>query len=151
MGSSGSGRLLDERVKQAKAEHERVTRLLWPLVEWAVRYGIRLTSGEMDTAYRSPSDAERHAARRLGVEPAQVRLASYLLWKQDFDLERDARIGDVGELEPRSRQARRGLVTREMLAEMEKMLKEASELRASDDPMHDRSLEWRLHGTEDDS
>ena len=130
----------DERVKQAKAEHERVTCLLWPLVEWAVQHDIRLTNGEMDTAYRSPSDAERHAARRLDVEPPQVRLASYLLWQQDFDQERDARIGDVGELEPRSRQARRGLVTREMLTDLEKILREAGELPLSGDRMHDKTV-----------
>jgi hypothetical protein len=38
-----------------------------------------------------------------------VKLSARVLWDhRDFDDERDGRIGDVDELEPRSRQARRG-------------------------------------------
>ena len=72
------------------------------------------------------SDTERHAARRLGVEIPQLKLSARVLWEhRGFDEERDRRVGDVDQLEPRSRQARRGLVTREMLAELRAVLDEA--------------------------
>lgn len=69
-----------------------------------------------------PSDSERHAARRLGTTPAEIREASAALWSRSFDEERDARAGNVTGMEPRSRQARRGLAAREMLAEIGKFL-----------------------------
>ena len=80
--------------------------------------------------FETASDTEQHAARRLGVEIAQVKLSARVLWDhRDFDDERDSRIGDVDELEPRSRQARRGLVTREMLAELRAFLEEINGAR----------------------
>lgn len=136
--------------REAIADRERLEPVLSPIVAWGVQHEIRLTSTEHDAAFRSPSDAERHAARRLDVDPAQIRLAAMMLWRRDFDQERDDRVGDVAALEPRSRQARRGLVTREMLAEMEQMLKEASELPTTDDPLHGKSMTWWLHGRERD-
>ncbi len=120
-------------MRQATAEHERLIPVLAPIAAWGVRRGIRMNVAEYDRAFGAPSDAERHAARRLNVEPVQVRLASRALWRRDFDEERDSRIGDATAMEPRSRQARRGLVTREMLAEMEKMLREAVESAPDDD------------------
>ena len=73
-----------------------------------------------DNASRPFADAERHAARRLGANLGQVRLAAWALWQRDFTEERDARIGskEMAALEPRSLQARRGIVTRSMLAEL---------------------------------
>jgi hypothetical protein len=66
-----------------------------------------------------------YVARRLGVEIAQVKLSARVLWEhRGFDDERDSRISDVDELEPRSRQARRGLVTRSMLTELRAFLEE---------------------------
>ena len=48
-----------------------------------------------------------------------MKLTSRALWKHlDFEQERDRRLGDIDQLPPRSRQARRGLVTREMIAEL---------------------------------
>jgi transcriptional regulator with XRE-family HTH domain len=114
--------------RQAIATRERLNPVLRPIVAWGVQHGVRLDASAIDDANRSPSDAERHASRRLGVDPAQVRLAALALWRRDLDQERDDRVGEGAEMEPRSRQARRGLVTREMLAEMERMLKEANEL-----------------------
>jgi hypothetical protein len=107
-----------------------------------VQHEVRLAASDMDAAFRAPSDAERHASRRLGVDPAQIRLGALALWRRDFDQERDDRVGDVDALEPRSRQARRGLVTREMLAEMEQMLKEASELPTNDDLWTGKPPSW---------
>lgn len=139
---------IDVLVRHASAEHDRISPLLKPIIEWGVQHDVRLNAGIVNSAYRAPSDAERHAARRLGVEPAQVRLAARALWRKDFDQERDARVGDVAEMEPRSRQARRGLVTREMLAEMERMLKEASELPPNDDPWSGKTPGWWWTGAE---
>jgi transcriptional regulator with XRE-family HTH domain len=65
-----------------------------------------------------PSEAERHAARRLGVPVDSVQCAAFARWGHGLDRERDARLGDIEEMNPRSRQARRGLVTRELLAEL---------------------------------
>jgi hypothetical protein len=87
--------------------------------EWAGRHNVTLMAGDLFASHERPSDAERYAAQRLGVETSPLKLASRALWDhRNFDEERDRRVGDVDELEPRSRQARRGLVTREMLAEL---------------------------------
>ncbi len=92
---------------------------------WAKQHVVKLAEGDRLSVFETASDTERRAARRLGVEIAQVKLSARVLWDhRDFDDERDGRIGDVDELEPRSRQARRGLVTREMLAELRTLFEE---------------------------
>ena len=130
-----------EVVRQAIADRERLAPVLQQVVAWGARHDVRLAAKEVDAAFSTPSDAERHAARRLGVDPAQIRLASLALWQEDFDKVRDEKVGDVATLEPRSRQAHRGLVTREMLAEMDNMLKEAAELPI-DDPWMGKPPSW---------
>jgi 8-oxo-dGTP diphosphatase len=110
----GADRVIDA-IARDRPERRRVEALLAPIARYA---GWGLTNADWETAFLTPSDAERHAARRLKVHPAQVKLAARALWRQDFAGERDARVGDPGQIEPRSRQARRGLVTRTMLAEL---------------------------------
>jgi 8-oxo-dGTP diphosphatase len=110
----GADRLIDA-IARARPERRRVEALLAPI---ARRAGWGLTDADWQAAFRTPSDAERHAARRLEVHPAQVRLAARAVWRRDFADERDARVGDPEHIEPRSRQARRGLVTRTMLGEL---------------------------------
>ena len=66
----------------------------------------------------APTEAERYAARRVGTSPAEVRRAAIALWSRNFDEERDARIEGVAAMTSRSRQARRGHVSRQMLAEI---------------------------------
>lgn len=66
-----------------------------------------------------PGDAERHAAKRLGAEVAQVVLASRALWGRSFTEERDRRAGLTDGMTPRTVQARRGLAARAMLAELQ--------------------------------
>jgi 8-oxo-dGTP diphosphatase len=102
-------------IARARPERRRVEALLAPIHQYDA---AGLTPDDVRTSFLAPADAERHAARRLNVHPAQVKLAARALWHRDFADERDARIGDPQELEPRSRQAKRGLVTRAMLAEM---------------------------------
>ena len=93
--------------------------------EWAERHDITLMAGDLFASHKRPSDAERHAAQRLGVQISPLKLASRALWDhRNFDEERDRRVGNVDELEPRSRQARRGLVTRQMLAELRALFDE---------------------------
>jgi transcriptional regulator with XRE-family HTH domain len=117
--------LMADALIRSEAEKRRVGVLVAPILEWAKQHDIKLAEGDSLAVFETPSDAERHAARRLGAEIAQVKLSARVLWDhRDFDDERDSRIGDVDELEPRSRQARRGLVTREMLAELRAFLEE---------------------------
>ena len=93
----------------SRPERERREKLIEP-----IRQQFKLTHGDVRAAFRAPTDAERHAARRLGYEPALVQIGARALWHRDFADERDARVGDLS-IEPRSLQARRGLVTRDML------------------------------------
>jgi transcriptional regulator with XRE-family HTH domain len=67
---------------------------------------------------RDFTDAERHAARRLGVSAAEVRQAAGTLWGRGFDVERDVRSEAGGGGDARSRQAKRGLAARKMLTEL---------------------------------
>ena len=108
-----------EAMSRSDAEYKRVTALVNPIVEWARQHDREVTPLDMRAMWESASDTERHAARRLGREIPQLKLSARARWEhREFDEERDRRVGDVDELEPRSRQARRGLVTREMLAEL---------------------------------
>jgi transcriptional regulator with XRE-family HTH domain len=112
------------------AEEDRAEALLAPILKWAEQHDVKLTSEDWDAVFESPSDTERHAARRLGIEVTQLKLsarvlAARALWGNwEFDGERDRRVGNLGELEPRSRQAHRGLVTRQMLTELQAFLHE---------------------------
>lgn len=112
---------------QLAAEAQRRRALLAPTFGWAASRGIEWTREDWDAVWSPVTEAERHAATRLGVKPAQVKFSARLLWDhRDFDDERDRRIGDIDQLEPRSRQARRGLVTRQMLTELRALLDEIS-------------------------
>jgi transcriptional regulator with XRE-family HTH domain len=117
--------LMADALIRSEAEKKRVDVLAQPILEWAKQHDVKLAEGDWLAVFETASDTERRAARRLGVEIAQVKLSARVLWDhRDFDDERDGRIGDVDELEPRSRQARRGLVTREMLAELRALFEE---------------------------
>ncbi len=112
--------------RRSKAERERIEPLLEPIRRWCGEHDFPLMRGDLVDAFRLPSDTERHAARRLSVEPAQVKLAARVLWDhRDFSEERDARIGDEdtrAAMDKRTLQAQRGLVTREMLGELREFL-----------------------------
>jgi len=115
-----------EAMSRSEAENSRVKALVKPIMEWAGQHDIKLMISDERAMWENASDTERHAARRLGVEIPQLKLAARARWEhRGFDEERDRRAGDVGQLAPRSRQARRGLVTREMLAELGAVLEEA--------------------------
>jgi transcriptional regulator with XRE-family HTH domain len=117
--------IMAEVHRLAEAEEERDAPLMEAINEWAEQRDVTLMAGDLFASHKRPSDAERHAAQRLGVETSPLKLASRALWDhRNFDEERDRRVGNLDELEPRSRQARRGLVTREMLAELRVLFEE---------------------------
>jgi transcriptional regulator with XRE-family HTH domain len=124
-------KVMAETMHRLRTEENRVEALVEPILQWAQEHNVTLTSDDWDAIFETPSDTERHAAQRLGIEVTQLKLSARVLagkglwnyWK--FDDERDRRVGNLGELEARSRQAHRGLVTRQMLTELWAFLDEA--------------------------
>jgi transcriptional regulator with XRE-family HTH domain len=117
-------KVMAEVMHRLGAEENRAEALLAPILKWAEQHNVKLTSEDWEAIFDTPSDTERHAARRLGIEVTQLKLSARVLAARvswglpEFDDERDRRVGNLGELEPRSRQAHRGLVTRQMLTEL---------------------------------
>ena len=70
------------------------------------------------------NDAERKAARRLGVDPVEVVNAAYELWGQSLTEKRDAVVEATAppDISPRTRQAFRGRVTRTLLNDIRQAL-----------------------------
>jgi DNA-binding XRE family transcriptional regulator len=66
------------------------------------------------------SDAERKAARKVGVDALKLSVAAHGRYGRSFTAERDARVAEQAPADaaPRSLQALRGHVTRVMLAEL---------------------------------
>lgn len=88
------------------------------LVDAAARLGVR-GRFEVGRALAAIGEAERNAARRLGVTPERLVLAAVGRWGKPFSAERDARIALRRTMtEPDRHITLRGLVTREMLAEL---------------------------------
>lgn len=127
--------VIQDLYRRSVSEQERIDSLLQPITQWCDNHGFQLLHGDYRRALGAPADAERHAARRLDVEPAQIKLAARVLWDhRDFGEERDARIGDTAALSARSLQARRGLVTRDMLAELRRFLDDVYQPNETDSP-----------------
>jgi transcriptional regulator with XRE-family HTH domain len=88
----------------------------------ANRFGI----GERGLLARSAgatSEADRHAARKLGVAPDVVAETAQRLWGRSLSEERDYRLVDTSpDLSARRKQALRGHVTRQLLTELEREL-----------------------------
>jgi transcriptional regulator with XRE-family HTH domain len=76
--------------------------------------------GYEDAQKAARGDAERKAARKLGVEALQLSVAAHGRYGRSFTAERDARVAEQAPEDalPRSLQALRGHVTRTMLAEL---------------------------------
>jgi len=69
-------------------------------------------------------DAEQKAARKLGVEPVVIAVAAYNLWDRSLSDERDHRAKELTITSSAGRlQNIRGHVTRELLRELERVLK----------------------------
>ncbi len=97
--------------------------------------GERSRGSDLDTPMkRDPStamegliaweDAEVRAADRLSTTPLEIRMSSARLWGRPFTAERDRRVEALrSEPSPRTRQALRGHVTRELLEELAAAIK----------------------------
>lgn len=80
--------------------------------------GIAPRTYMIESVAASPKDAETKAAARLGLDVEQLTALAHAVWRRSLTEERDARLGDVGEIPARSLQARRGHITRQLLAEL---------------------------------
>jgi transcriptional regulator with XRE-family HTH domain len=122
--------IMAEMRARARAIEERDAPFVEAVLELAEQQDVKLMARDLFAIYKRVSETERHAAQRLSIDISHVKLSARFLaargsWDYpDFDDERDRRVGNIDELEPRSRQARRGLVTREMLAELRAFLEE---------------------------
>ena len=92
--------------------------------DWEVQAGTALEMREATNRLQQQSEAVRHAARRLEVEPGTVSRMADQIWRRSFNQERDARIVGAGEddMPPRRIQALRGHVTRELINELRQAL-----------------------------
>ena len=72
------------------------------------------------------SEAVRHAAKRLEVEPGTVSRVAERLWRRNFSEEREHRVAERGgaDASTRSLQALRGHVSRELINELRCALEE---------------------------
>lgn len=85
--------------------------------------GVRLRLAErarVPTGVHAQGEAERHAAKRLGLEPARVARVAVRLWGHGLTQERDRRLADeYDEADtPTQRRSQRGHVTRGLLEEL---------------------------------
>jgi transcriptional regulator with XRE-family HTH domain len=69
-----------------------------------------VTAGDEIAALAPPTEAESRAAERIGVQPVALKAAARVLWRRDFEEERDARAGEG--------HGRRGHASRAMIAEV---------------------------------
>jgi len=114
------------------------------LVAGAQRYAEQFPGAAPFTVMEAAADARdevdqtvKNAARRLNVPPAQVRVAARHLWDRTLTDERDRRVAALGgATSTRARQARRGHVTRALLAELapavEAVVRTGTDQEASD-------------------
>jgi hypothetical protein len=82
------------------------------------------TDGYRNAQKAARGDAERKAARKLGVPPLKLSVAAFGRYGRSFTEERDARVAEQAPTDaaPRSLQALRGHITRGMLAELAPVL-----------------------------
>lgn len=85
----------------------------------------RVTIGEIVKASRG--EAEMKAARKLGVDAEVVATAALGLWKRSLTEHRDAIVAEAApaDASPRTLQAMRGRVTRELVEELRARIEEA--------------------------
>jgi len=125
--------VMEQLTERLQAERQRYQQAVAQIREHAPFDDHFITGEDEHRMFDPPTDTDRHAARRLGVDVPVLRYAARTRWDhRDFDEERDRRIGNVDKLAPRSRQARRGLVTRDMLAELGAFLDKAGVDRKKD-------------------
>lgn len=121
-GAAWVKRVVGPAVAELEAEMKRLQLLLEPIAAASSR---QLVAADEDRALTTPSEAEARGAVRLGVEPAQLKLASHVLWGRAFEEERNARAAMSGDVPAATMQARRGHVARAMLGELKIFLESA--------------------------
>lgn len=115
--------IMERLTDRLQAEREYWHARIAPIREHAEIDDHYVTGVDEHRMFDPPTDTERHAAQRLDIDVRILKYTARTLFKhRDFDEERDRRVGNIDELPPRSRQARRGLVTRQMLAELDAFL-----------------------------
>jgi helix-turn-helix protein len=72
----------------------------------------------LDAFAGNPDETDRAVAERIGVSAEVVHGAAVDLWTRTLTAERDRRLGDVSALSARSRQAKRGAMTRALTQEI---------------------------------
>ena len=78
--------------------------------------------GELSHATKVSFHADAELAARLGLRPEEVYTAAERLWGRNLHQEREKRLGDLGELSPGQRRAKRGHITRQLTKELEPYL-----------------------------
>lgn len=86
-------------------------------------------SSEAEAVERASGESERKAARSLGEDETVFVLLSSRLWGRSLSEERDARVAEglPSDASARTTQARRGHVTRELIAEARRYIDQAGE------------------------
>lgn len=97
------------RVREQWLSRVKELRAVWPTTQRNIARALDGAGGE----------AERKAARKLGVPPEYVAVAAHRLWGRGLTAERDRRVADGADGEDaRTVQALRGHVTRQLLDEI---------------------------------
>lgn len=97
-------------------ERLKLCRRIWPDAQ----------ASDFANAQGGIGEAEGKAAKRLGVEPVVVSVAAFKTWGRSLTAERDIRAAKEGEgMSPASRRAHRGQITRQLVAELAQVIKEA--------------------------
>ena len=81
------------------------------------------TARKVKTWLASQVEADKAVAERLGLDVKTVVDAAVTMWGHTLTEERDARLGDTGELPPRTLQAKRGAMTRVLTGQIEAHLR----------------------------
>jgi len=118
-----STKAVDITALRGEQQPSRLDRFPDVLAE-AERFGIGERS-LLEPALGEVSDAERYAARKLGTTSERLNAAARQRWGRTLAEERDRRLSQkADDTSPRSRQALRGHITRELMAELEEELGE---------------------------
>lgn len=131
--------VLDLIVQGVTRERERIWDLVDPKSDVSVGEDVKMSGrhvrfllGEanpsaewpmLDINDSRPTATERKAADRLGTSAQEVRAHALRLWEQQLDAERDSRLGETAGWTPRTLQARRGHVTRQLIGELEQSMR----------------------------
>ena len=114
--SPGRGWALPRLHEAARSGVERMR----PAVERVAADYPTVPAGVLAAATRCgwADDTSIKAAKRLGADRRDVAVAAQQTWGRGLAAERDARLGAAGGTTARARQARRGHITRALLAEI---------------------------------